>query len=73
MADRDEWLSTTEPGLSADFLLIDSPLREESLRSRQGNFMGAGRENRTLTMSPLPNFESGASTSSAIPAMKAKR
>ncbi len=29
---------------------------------------GAGRENRTLTMLPLPDFESGASTSSAIPA-----
>ena len=29
---------------------------------------GAGSENRTRTLSPEPDFESGASTSSAIPA-----
>ncbi len=30
--------------------------------------VGAGRENRTLTLLPEPDFESGASTSSATPA-----
>ena len=29
---------------------------------------GAGRETRTLTLLPEPDFESGASTSSATPA-----
>ncbi len=30
--------------------------------------VGAGRETRTLTLLPEPDFESGASTSSATPA-----
>ena len=32
------------------------------------NSNGAGRETRTLTLLPEPDFESGASTSSATPA-----
>ncbi len=34
------------------------------------NFCGAGRGTRTLTLSPAPDFESGASTNSAIPARR---
>ncbi len=32
--------------------------------------VGAGSETRTRTLSPEPDFESGASTNSAIPALK---
>ena len=46
--------------------------RSWSRTSRGGGLDGAGRGNRTLTMSPPPDFESGASTSSAIPARGAK-
>jgi hypothetical protein len=35
-----------------------------------GNAFGAGRENRTLMVLPPRDFESRASTSSAIPARK---
>ncbi len=34
------------------------------------HLLGAGGENRTHTMLPLPDFESGASTSSATPAFR---
>ena len=34
--------------------------------------VGAGRGTRTLTLSPAPDFESGASTNSAIPACEAR-
>ena len=44
--------------------------RFEEFLMMNSDFCGAGSENRTRTLFPEPDFESGASTSSATPALK---
>ena len=48
--------------------VVPVPLMGEHSVANTGGAFGAGRENRTLTLFPEPDFESGASTSSATPA-----
>ncbi len=48
-------------------------MRGTCVKPNVGGVVGAGRENRTLTLSPERDFESRASTSSAIPALANRR
>lgn len=57
--------------MKSKFKALVSPNYQKEEFERTIIMIGAGRGNRTPTMLPSPDFESGASTNSAIPAERA--
>jgi hypothetical protein len=65
--ERKDVIRETAGGMM-EFVIIVGKLRVKKLFLPDLFIHGAGSENRTRTRLPPPDFESGASTSSAIPA-----